>query len=181
MRSIGVFCDVVCIVICGLLSWWRGRGQWGVLWCCGDLWWFVLWFVMICDLLPWWNGRSRRVRWGELWCCDEWTSPRSPSASRQRTGCTCMCVSFHCRLQEFFLTKFIYWHDDKEYSDMPIVFSCARERTSLTNIEPSDFCGWDVHTKSLGGKDCITCNHCNQPQDCYILASFIEGGKGLHL
>ena len=64
---------------------------------------------------------------------------------------------------------------------MPIVFSCARERTSLTNIEPSDFCGWGVHTKSLGGKDCITCNHCNQPQDCYILASFIEGGKGLHL
>ena len=64
---------------------------------------------------------------------------------------------------------------------MPIAFSCARERTSLTNIEPSDFCGRGVHTKSLGGKYCITCNHCNQPQVCCILASFIEGGKGLHL
>ena len=53
---------------------------------------------------------------------------------------------------------------------MPIAFSCARERTSLTNIEPSDFCGWGVHTKSLGGKYCITCNHCNQPQVCCILA-----------
>ena len=84
-------------------------------------------------------------------------------------------------LQDFFLTKIIHWHDDKEYSYMPIMFSCARERTSLTNIEPSDFCGWGVHTKSLGGKDCITCNHCNQPQVCCILAYFTEGGKGLHL